>query len=115
MRCWSRPARWSSSTPASSRRRLLRSSRPNFSTLPASTSAAEPCTLLAGGAESIETALKLARQYQVEIGQPTRYQVISRNQSYHGSTLGALSVSGNKKRREIYLPMVRESAHVGIP
>ncbi len=68
-----------------------------------------------GGSESVETALKLARQYQVEIGQPTRYQVLSRNQSYHGSTLGALSVSGNRKRREIYLPMVREFAHVGIP
>jgi len=68
-----------------------------------------------GGSESIETALKLARQYQVEIGQPKRYQVVSRNQSYHGSTLGALSVSGNRKRREIYLPMVREFAHVGIP
>ncbi len=68
-----------------------------------------------GGSESIETALKLARQYQVEIGQPTRYQVLSRSQSYHGSTLGALAVSGNRKRREIYLPMVREFAHVGIP
>jgi adenosylmethionine-8-amino-7-oxononanoate aminotransferase len=68
-----------------------------------------------GGSESIETALKLARQYQVEIGQPQRYQIISRQQSYHGSTLGALSVSGNRKRREIYLPMVKEFAHVGIP
>jgi adenosylmethionine-8-amino-7-oxononanoate aminotransferase len=68
-----------------------------------------------GGSESIETALKLARQYQVEIGEPQRYQVLSRNQSYHGSTLGALSVSGNKKRREIYLPMVKEFAHIGIP
>ena len=68
-----------------------------------------------GGSESIETALKLARQYQVEVGQPQRYQILSRNQSYHGSTLGALSVSGNKKRREIYLPMVREFAHIGIP
>jgi adenosylmethionine-8-amino-7-oxononanoate aminotransferase len=68
-----------------------------------------------GGSESIETALKLARQYQVEIGQTKRYQVLSRRQSYHGSTLGALSVSGNKRRREIYLPMVREFAHVGIP
>jgi adenosylmethionine-8-amino-7-oxononanoate aminotransferase len=68
-----------------------------------------------GGSESVETALKLARQYQVEIGQSKRYQVLSRNQSYHGSTLGALSVSGNKKRREIYLPMVREFAHIGIP
>jgi adenosylmethionine-8-amino-7-oxononanoate aminotransferase len=68
-----------------------------------------------GGSESVETALKLARQYQVEIGQTKRYQVLSRSQSYHGSTLGALSVSGNKRRREIYLPMVREFAHIGIP
>ena len=68
-----------------------------------------------GGSESVETALKLARQYQVEIGQTRRYQVISRGQSYHGSTLGALSVSGNKRRREIYLPMVREFAHIGFP
>lgn len=68
-----------------------------------------------GGSESVETALKLARQYQVEIGQARRYQVLSRTQSYHGSTLGALAVSGNRRRREIYLPMVREFAHVGIP
>ena len=68
-----------------------------------------------GGSESIETALKLARQYQVEIGQVARYQILSRQQSYHGSTLGALSVSGNKRRREMYLPMVREFAHVGMP
>lgn len=68
-----------------------------------------------GGSEAIESALKLARQYQVEIGQTRRFQVLSRQQSYHGATLGALSVSGNKKRREIYLPMVREFAHVGIP
>jgi adenosylmethionine-8-amino-7-oxononanoate aminotransferase len=68
-----------------------------------------------GGSESIETALKLARQYQVEIGQARRHQIVSRRQSYHGSTLGALSVSGNKRRREIYLPMVREFPHVGMP
>jgi adenosylmethionine-8-amino-7-oxononanoate aminotransferase len=68
-----------------------------------------------GGSESIETALKLARQYQVEIGESRRYQILSRKQSYHGSTLGALSVSGNRRRREIYLPMIREFAHVGMP
>jgi adenosylmethionine-8-amino-7-oxononanoate aminotransferase len=68
-----------------------------------------------GGSESIETALKLARQYQVEIGQAKRYQILSRQQSYHGSTLGALSVSGNKRRRDLYLPMVREFPHVGMP
>src|ERR1700756_3025625 len=68
-----------------------------------------------GGSESIEPALKLARQYQVEIGQPARHQVLSRQQSYHGATLGALSVSGNKRRREMYLPMVREFPHIGMP
>ncbi|MGB8675756.1 MAG: aminotransferase class III-fold pyridoxal phosphate-dependent enzyme, partial [Candidatus Acidiferrales bacterium] len=68
-----------------------------------------------GGSESIETALKLARQYQLETGQPKRYRILSRHQSYHGSTLGALSVSGNRRRREIYLPMVREFAHVSTP
>lgn len=68
-----------------------------------------------GGSESIETALKLARQYQFEIGEKQRYQILSRQQSYHGATLGALSVSGNKRRREIYLPMVREFHHIGMP
>ncbi len=68
-----------------------------------------------GGSEAVETALKLARQYQVEIGQRGRYQVLSRQQGYHGATLGALSVSGNKRRREIYLPMVREFPHLGMP
>jgi adenosylmethionine-8-amino-7-oxononanoate aminotransferase len=68
-----------------------------------------------GGSESVETALKLARQYQVEIGQAKRYRVLSRNQSYHGATLGALAVSGNRKRRDIYLPMVREFEHIGTP
>jgi hypothetical protein len=68
-----------------------------------------------GGSESVEAALKLARQYQVEIGQTKRHQVISRGQSYHGSTLGALSVSGNMRRREMYLPMMREFVHVASP
>jgi adenosylmethionine-8-amino-7-oxononanoate aminotransferase len=53
-----------------------------------------------GGSESVETALKLARQYQVEIGQANRHQMLSRQQSYHGATLGALAVSGNRRRRE---------------
>jgi adenosylmethionine-8-amino-7-oxononanoate aminotransferase len=57
----------------------------------------------------------LARQYQVEIGQGKRYKVLSRHQSYHGSTPGLLAVSGNRRRREIYLPMVKEFVHVGAP
>jgi adenosylmethionine-8-amino-7-oxononanoate aminotransferase len=68
-----------------------------------------------GGSEAVETALKLARQYQVEIGESNRYQVVSRQQSYHGATLGALSVSGNRRRREMYLPMIKEFAHIGFP
>jgi adenosylmethionine-8-amino-7-oxononanoate aminotransferase len=68
-----------------------------------------------GGSESIETAIKLARQYQVEIGQPDRYEILSRNQSYHGSTLGAVAISGNRRRREMYLPMLRQLPQVGAP
>lgn len=68
-----------------------------------------------GGSEAIEAALKLARQYQVEIGNFRRAEVISRNQSYHGATLGAVAVSRNRRRREIYRPMIREFASVNTP
>ena len=68
-----------------------------------------------GGSEAVESALKLARQYQVEIGQKQRFQVFSRRQSYHGATLGALAVSGNLRRRQIYLPMVREFEQLSLP
>ena len=68
-----------------------------------------------GGSEAVESALKLARQYQVETGHPERFEVISRLQAYHGATLGALAVSGNLSRREIYLPMVREFEHIAMP
>ncbi|MGO4741379.1 aspartate aminotransferase family protein [Bosea sp. 2KB_26] len=59
-----------------------------------------------GGSEAVEAALKLARQYWVERGEPSRSKIISRRQSYHGATLGALSVGGNVKRREVYAPML---------
>jgi adenosylmethionine-8-amino-7-oxononanoate aminotransferase len=65
-----------------------------------------------GGSEATETALKLARQYFLEVKQPTRFRVISRKQSYHGSTLGAMSVSGNIARRAPYAPMIPEWGHV---
>lgn len=64
-----------------------------------------------GGSESTETAIKLARQYQLEKGQPGRYRVLSRRQSYHGSTLGAMTVSGNVLRREPYQPLLSEWGH----
>src|SRR5579864_6677970 len=56
-----------------------------------------------GGSEATETALKLARQYWIERGEKKRYRVISRSQSYHGASLGALSVSGNVRRREPFV------------
>ncbi|MCB1399151.1 MAG: aminotransferase class III-fold pyridoxal phosphate-dependent enzyme, partial [Rhodobacteraceae bacterium] len=52
-----------------------------------------------GGSEAVEAALKLARQYFLEIGQPQRHRVIARRQSYHGNTLGALATGGNEWRR----------------
>jgi adenosylmethionine-8-amino-7-oxononanoate aminotransferase len=65
-----------------------------------------------GGSEATETAIKLARQYFLETKQPSRYRIVSRKQSYHGSTLGAMSVSGNVGRRAPYAPMIPEWGHV---
>jgi len=65
-----------------------------------------------GGSEAVEAALKLARQYFVEIGQPQRSQVIARRQSYHGNTLGALAAGGNLWRRKQFEPLLVEVSHV---
>lgn len=65
-----------------------------------------------GGSEATETAIKLARQFQIEAGQPGRFRVVSRRQSYHGSTLGAMAVSGNAARRAPYQPMLPEWGHI---
>jgi adenosylmethionine-8-amino-7-oxononanoate aminotransferase len=65
-----------------------------------------------GGSEATETAIKLARQFHLESGQPSRYRVVSRRQSYHGSTLGAMTVSGNVARRAPYQPMLAEWGHI---
>src|SRR5208282_727673 len=65
-----------------------------------------------GGSEATETALKLARQYWLERGEKSRWRVISRLQSYHGATLGALAVSGNTRRREPFAPMISEWGHI---
>jgi len=67
---------------------------------------------ISGGSEATETAIKLARQYHLEIGQKGRYRVLSRRQSYHGSTLGAMSVSGNVARRAPYEPLLAEWGHI---
>ena len=67
---------------------------------------------LAGGSEAVEAALKLARQYFLETGEPGRHRVIARRQSYHGNTLGALAAGGNAWRREKYAPLLIEVSHI---
>ncbi len=67
---------------------------------------------VSGGSEANETALKLARQYFVETGQPRRHRFIARRQSYHGNTLGVLSVGGNMARREMFEPLLMETSHI---
>jgi adenosylmethionine-8-amino-7-oxononanoate aminotransferase len=67
---------------------------------------------VSGGSEAIEAALKLARQYFVEKGEPQRRHFIARRQSYHGNTLGALAIGGNAWRREPFLPILIEAHHV---
>src|SRR5690606_11212448 len=68
--------------------------------------------LVSGGSEAVEAALKMARQYFVEIGQPQRRHVVARRQSYHGNTLGALAAGGNEWRREQFRPLLIETHHV---
>jgi len=67
---------------------------------------------MSGGSEATETAIKLVRQYYLETGQKNRYRVLSRRQSYHGSTLGAMSVSGNVARRAPYEPLIPDWGHI---
>ncbi|BBP77852.1 aminotransferase [Pseudomonas sp. Ost2] len=67
---------------------------------------------LSGGSEAMETALKMARQYHVENGQAQRQHFVSRRQSYHGNTLGALSIGGNLPRRKLYEPLLMKSTQV---
>ncbi|MDR6856579.1 aspartate aminotransferase family protein [Variovorax guangxiensis] len=68
--------------------------------------------LVSGGSEAVESALKMARQYFVEIGQPQRTHFIARRQSYHGNTLGALAVGGNAWRRAPFAPILVPATHV---
>jgi len=67
---------------------------------------------VSGGSEAVEAALKLARQYFVEIGQPQRTTFVARRQSYHGNTLGALAVGGNEWRRNQFSPLLMEVGRV---
>ena len=65
-----------------------------------------------GGSEAVEVALKMARQYHVVRGEPDRAVIISRWTSYHGATLGGLTVGGAKLRRKVYEPMLLDMPHI---
>jgi adenosylmethionine-8-amino-7-oxononanoate aminotransferase len=67
---------------------------------------------VSGGSEAIEAAMKLARQYFLEIGQPTRRHFIARERSYHGNTLGALSLGHDVSRRQTYEPLLLPVTHI---
>jgi adenosylmethionine-8-amino-7-oxononanoate aminotransferase len=66
---------------------------------------------VSGGSEAMESALKLARQFHMENGEPKRANIIARLQSYHGNTLGALSAGGNQWRRAQFEPMLSPAMH----
>ncbi len=68
--------------------------------------------LLSGGSEAIEAAIKLARQFHIENGQPERKHLIARRQSYHGNTLGALAAGGNAWRRQQFAPLLIDVSHI---
>lgn len=67
---------------------------------------------VSGGSEAVESALKLARQYFIEIGEPDRHRIIARRQSYHGNTLGALAAGGNAWRKRPFAPLMIETSHI---
>lgn len=68
--------------------------------------------LVSGGSEATEAAIKLARQYFVEKGEPQRGRLIARKQSYHGNTIGALSAGGNEWRRQQFAPLLLDVSHI---
>jgi adenosylmethionine-8-amino-7-oxononanoate aminotransferase len=65
-----------------------------------------------GGSEATETAIKIVRQYWLSRGEEKRDKIISRWQSYHGCTLGALSLSGNQRRRKPYESLLPPTEHI---
>jgi adenosylmethionine-8-amino-7-oxononanoate aminotransferase len=70
---------------------------------------------VSGGSEGVETAVKMARQYHLQCGRPGRHKVIARWQSFHGSTLATLGLSGRPAWREPYLPLLPATPHIVPP
>ncbi len=71
--------------------------------------------LVPGGSEATETAIKLARQYHLARGRDSKYRAIAVRPSYHGGTLGALSVTGRESLRKPYLPLLSNQHHAPAP
>ena len=70
---------------------------------------------VSGGSEATEAAMKIARKYHIETGNPKKYKVITRWQSWHGNTIGALSMSGRTPWREDYVPYLLDFPHIPPP
>jgi adenosylmethionine-8-amino-7-oxononanoate aminotransferase len=70
---------------------------------------------VSGGSEGNETAVKMARQYHLQRGRPQKHKVIARWQSFHGSTLATLSLSGRPAWREPFLPLLSPVPHIVPP
>ena len=70
---------------------------------------------ISGGSEATESALKIARKYHLETGNPKKYKIVTRWQSWHGNTIGALSMSGRTSWREDYVPYLLDFPHIPAP
>ena len=68
-----------------------------------------------GGSEAVDSALKLARQYHKLTGNPNKYKTISRMTAYHGTTMGALSITGITSARTPFEPLLPGACHVPVP
>jgi len=75
----------------------------------------ERAFFVSGGSEATESAIKLCRQYALAMGQAQKWKVISREPSYHGGTLGALSLTGDKHQHEVFGPMLKDMPRVPTP
>lgn len=100
--CYAHPTQFDSEPQRELSRRLVALAPEGFSRV----------WLASGGSEANESALKLARQYHVERGKPGKHKVISRWHSYHGNTIGALSMSGTVGRRTLYSPYLLNFPHI---
>lgn len=100
--CFAHPTQFDSEPQRELSRRLVELAPKGFSRV----------WLASGGSEANESALKLARQYHIERGKPGKHKVIARWHSYHGNTIGALSMSGTVGRRKLYSPYLLNFPHI---